>query len=355
LRVKKIFINGKFLSQRITGTQRYAREILDQFDLLLSSQETRDISIEVLVPRSAGSIPNYRNLRVRSVGRLNGVGWEQLELPHYCRGEILFTPSGGAPVLHARNVITIHDAAVSAMPAGYAPAYRIWYRNVCRMIAPKAEHIFTDSNFSKSEIVKWYGGNPKKISVVYLGSDHLRRVAAEKSIFQRLGIAGKYILAVSSHNPNKNFRRIVEAVELLGRTDMELLIAGGEDKRIYREGIRFPERTRALGYVTDAELKALYENATCFVFASLYEGFGLPALEAMASGCAVVLSRTACLPEIFDDVAHFCDPYSSQEIAAAIERTLQSPPATPVQLREFAARFTWERCARETLDVLRRV
>ena len=154
LTVKKIFINGKFFCQRITGTQRYARELLGQFDLLLSAGYTKDLALEVLVPATVSPLPRYRNIPVRAVGRMSGVIWEQLELPQYCRGEILFTPSGGAPLLHTRNVVTIHDAAVSAMPAGYSPAYRLWYRNVCRQVAPKAEHIFTVSNFSKSEIVK---------------------------------------------------------------------------------------------------------------------------------------------------------------------------------------------------------
>jgi glycosyltransferase involved in cell wall biosynthesis len=352
--VKKIFINGKFFSQRTTGTQRYARELLRQLDLLLLEGYDKHLEFEILIPTSVNPIPHYRNIPVRAVGRTNGIVWEQLELPQYCRGEILFTPSGGAPLLHTRNVITIHDAAVSAMPAGYSLSYRLWYRNVCRRVAPKAEHIFTVSNFSKSEIVKWYDGDPKKITVVYLGSDHLQRVKSETSILQRFNFAGKYILAVSSHNPNKNFPRVVQAVGLLDRTDVQLLIVGGDDSRIYGKSMTLPEKTRALGYVSDAELKALYENSACFVFASLYEGFGLPALEAMASGCSVVLSRTASLPEIFEGVAYFCDPYSPQDIAAAIERTLQSPPSTPTG-REFAARFSWQKCARETLDVLRSI
>jgi glycosyltransferase involved in cell wall biosynthesis len=222
-------------------------------------------------------------------------------------------------------------------------------------MARKAEHIFTDSNFSKSEIVKWYGAAPQRISVSYLGSDHFSRVQADASALTRFGISGKYILAASSHNPNKNFHRMVAAICQLRATGMQLVIAGAQDSRVYRESARLPDGTRALGYVSDPELKALYENAACFVFASLYEGFGLPPLEAMASGCPVVVSRTASLPELFDGAAFFCDPYRSEDIAAAIQRAVKSPPAAAEKLKTFAHKFSWEKCARETLEVLKRL
>jgi glycosyltransferase involved in cell wall biosynthesis len=352
--VKKIYINGKFFCQRITGTQRYARELLNQFDRLLSAEEDdTQIAMEILVPNCVHSMPHYTTLQIRTVGGMSGTRWEQIELPRYCHGNLLFTLSGGAPVLHARNVVTIHDAAVIAAPAGYSLAYRLWHGNVCRSMARKAEHIFTDSNFSKSEIVKWYGAAPQRISVSYLGSEHFSRVQADVSALTRFGISGKYVLAASSHNPNKNFHRVVTAICQLRATGMQLVIAGAQDSKVYRESAKLPEGTRALGYVSDPELKALYENASCFVFASLYEGFGLPPLEAMASGCPVVVSRAASLPELFDGAAFFCDPYRSEDIAAAIQCAIESPPENAEKLKTFAHKFSWEKCARETLAVLK--
>jgi len=355
--VKKIYINGKFFCQRITGTQRYARELLNQFDKLLSAEDDKQLAFEVLVPNCAHSMLHYTTLQIRTVGGMGGTSWEQIELPRYCRGNLLFTLSGGAPLMHARNVVTIHDAAVVAAPAGYSLPYRLWHGNVCRSMARKAEHIFTDSDFSKAEIVKWYGADPQRISVRYLGSDHFCRVQADVSALARFGISGKYVLAASSHNPNKNFHRVVAAICQLSRTGMQLVIAGAQDSKVYRESASLPDGTRALGYVSDPELKALYENAACFVFASLYEGFGLPPLEAMASGCPVVVSRTASLPELFDGAAFFCDPYRSEDIAAAIQRAVQSPPgaAEKLKLKTFAHKFSWEKCARETLEVLKRL
>ena len=350
--MKKVYVNGKFYAQRITGTQRYARELLNQFDRLLSDESGPKIAFEVLVPPNAYSVPQYSSLKIRTVGEMNGTQWEQMELPQHCRGEILFTPCGGAPVLHSRNVVTIHDAAVAAVPSGYSFAYRFWYRNLCRRMARKAERIITVSNFSKSEIVKWYGATPENISVTYLGSDHFSNLEADSSAMTRFGISGKYVLAASSRNPNKNFRRIVQAMKEHDTAGAKLVIAGGDDNRIYREGTHLPDGIRALGYVSDAELKALYENASCFVFASLYEGFGLPPLEALSCGCPIVVSRVGSLPEIFDEVACFCDPLSPEDIAAAILQTINRPPKSNDSLREFSKRFSWEKCALETMKLL---
>lgn len=347
--VKTVYINGKFFCQQTTGTQRYAHELLNQFDMLLSEKENQAIEVEILVPRCATSIPRYTNLRVQVVGRMNGTAWEQLDLPRFCDGKLLFTLSGGAPILHSRNVVTIHDAAVVASPAGYSRAYRMWHAHVCRQMAHKAEHIFTVSDFSKSEIVKWYGASPERISVTYLGSDHFSRIKADSSALARFGISGKYILAAGVRNPNKNFDRIVHSVHISG---LPLVVAGGGDSKVYRDSVRLPDGVHALGHVTDKELKALYENAACFVFASLYEGFGLPPLEAMASGCPVVVSRVASLPELFNGATFFCDPYDPKDIAASIRTAIESPPPVD-RLMEFARKFSWEKCARETLDTLR--
>ena len=136
--MKKIYINGKFLGQRVTGTQRYARQLLNEFDCLLSAENRWNLEIEILSPRCVQVLPRYKSLQVRTVGSMSGTSWEQLELPRFCRGRLLFTLSGGAPILHSRNVVTIHDAAVVASPAGYSSVYRLWHANLCRRMARTA-------------------------------------------------------------------------------------------------------------------------------------------------------------------------------------------------------------------------
>lgn len=351
-RMRTIYINGKFYGQPITGTQRYARELTAEFDKLLSEEPYKDIAIEVLVPNSVREIPEYVNLRVRRVGRGSGTIWEQLELPRYCRGGLLLTTSGGAPLLYARNVITIHDASVYAMPEGYSLAYRIWYQLLYRSMARRAVRVLTVSSFSKSEIVRWCGGRPENIVVTHLGSEHFCRLESDATTLERMGISGKFVLAASSHKPNKNFDRTAKAFEQLALSDVQFVIAGGRDAKVYGAGSALSAAVRDVGYVSDRELKALYEGASCFVFASLYEGFGLPPLEAMSCGCPVVVARAASLPELFEGKAIFCDPYSPDEIAAAIDRTLKAPAITAEESQAFAKSFSWRRCAEQTLDVL---
>src|SRR4029077_216607 len=179
------------------------------------------------------------------------------------------------------------------------------------------------------------------ISVAYLGSDHFVDLEADASTLARFGISGQYILAAGVHNSNKNFERVAQAFCRHNTSGTPLVIAGGRDSKVYRESLRLPDGVRTLGYVSDAELKALYANAACFVFPSLYEGFGLPPLEAMASGCPVVVSRTASLPELFDGAAFFCDPYDPEDIAAAIQRAVDAPLCAADDLKAFARKFSW--------------
>lgn len=297
-------------------------------------------------------VPQFRSLRVRTVGSMKGTKWEQLELARHCRGHVLFTLSGGAPIRHSRNVVTIHDAAVAASPAGYSLAYRLWHRNVCRRMARTAEHIFTVSNFSKSEIVKWYGADQGRVSVTYLGGDHFLKFAADHSALVRLGVLRPYALTAGVLNPNKNFDRIVQAAcRHRPECGIPLVVAGGGDSDVYRS-LQLPKQVCALGYVTDAELKTLYENASCFVFPSLYEGFGLPPLEALSLGCPIVVSRAGSLEEIFNNVAVFCDPYDPRDIASAIQRAAASAPSRGEDLKRFARKFSWADCARQTLEII---
>ncbi|HEY8370830.1 MAG TPA: glycosyltransferase family 1 protein, partial [Thermodesulfobacteriota bacterium] len=149
---------------------------------------------------------------------------------------------------------------------------------------------------------------------------------------------------------------VAAAVRLLEGRDFHVVVAGGGNRRVYA---RVDDGTlghvKYLGYVTDNELRALYDRASCFVYPSLYEGFGLPPLEAMACGCPVVASDTASLPEVCGPAALYCDPRAPQDIAAKIAAVMRSPGLRAEMRRrgfEQVRRFTWERCARMTLAVV---
>jgi glycosyltransferase involved in cell wall biosynthesis len=351
---KTLYINGRFLSQPVTGVQRYARELLVELDAILQSTNS-GIEVIVLAPRKSTEIPAYKSIRVRQVGKLKGHAWEQIELPLYSLGGVLFTPGGGAPLIHPRNIITIHDAAVFAAPAGYSFLYREWYRFLYRTLCWTSLRILTDSNFSRSELIRWCGARPDKISVIYLGCGHARTIAADNSILERHHLEKYgYLLAVSSRNPNKNFDGVIRALDFLGTEELEVAIAGGTISHVFNQTSLTADHVKDLGYVSDRELRSLYENAACFVFPSFYEGFGLPPLEALALGCPVVVGNTASLPELFTGIALLCDPRNPQDIAAKIRESIaaRGDLAARALNAANADRFTWSKCAQETWAIL---
>jgi glycosyltransferase involved in cell wall biosynthesis len=300
-------------------------------------------------------IPEYLHLRVARVGRYGGQFWEQFELPIHSRNGVLFTPCGGAPILHKRNIITIHDAAVVAAPNGYSRAFRTWYRFLNKALCKLSLHILTVSNFSKAELIRWYSAKPESITVSYLGADHAARIKPEPDVLRKHRLRPfNYVLAVASRNPNKNLDGLLKSLPYLAEQKIQLAVAGLTDAKVFGKLRIEDDQICDLGYVTDSELRSLYENASCFVFPSFYEGFGLPPLEALALGCPVVVADSAALSEIFRPQAQMCDPNDPVDIADKILRAGRDLESKRVHNQEFARRFEWKKCARSTWEVIAR-
>jgi glycosyltransferase involved in cell wall biosynthesis len=293
---------------------------------------------------------------VSQVGRNSGQLWEQVDLAIHARSGVLFSLVGGAPLLHRRNVITIHDAAVFAAPKSFSRAFRLWYQFLYWTLCHTALHVLTVSEFSRTELMKYCGIKPGNISVTYLGSEHALRPTPQPAVLDKHRLKPfRYVLAVGSRNPSKNIPGLVKAVPYLAETDFDLAIAGQSYSNIFGESHISGDRVRDLGYVDDSELRSLYENAACFVFPSFYEGFGLPPLEALALGCPAVVANANSLAELFPGVAFLCDPRDPADIAAKILLACQAPAAERTRYRAFAAGFGWEKCAALTWSVLARV
>lgn len=350
-----VYINGRFLTQKVTGVQRYAREVLSALDeVVLASPPS--FELEVLAPPGTVA-PPLRALRFRSAGPFRGNVWEQLTLPVLARGGLLwsFTPTG--PLVTARQVVTLHDAAVRAIPEAYTATFRAWYRLLFTVLVARVPHVLTVSNFSRDEIVRRFRCDSSKLHVMLEGWQHIRRVAADESVLARHGLRpGRYVLAVSSLTPNKNFKLIAEAVRSLGDVDFDVAIAGSLDDKIFGAGgAPAAPFVKYLGYVSDAELRALYENAGVFVYPSLYEGFGIPAIEAMASGCPVIASNSASLPEVCGDGARYVSPRDADGLARAIDELMHDEVERrrlAERGRDVAGRYSWEAAARLNLAVM---
>src|SRR5262245_38132190 len=285
-RPRQIFINGRFLGQRITGVQRYARETLHALDELLAEQADPSLRWTVLVPRGTPQ-PEYRHLRVETVGLLQGHLWEQLELPWRARAGLLFNFGLTGPLLKRLQIITVHDAAVVRMPRTFNATFRHAYRWLVRNIAGRAPRTMTVSQFSAAEAIDCFGVPPDRVRVATEGWQHLQRITPDLGVLDEHGLRERhYALAVGRPPPSKNFAAIERAIALLGDKAPCCVVVGATDAAVFRDDAKRPvNNLLRIGYVSDSELLALYQHAECFVFPSFYEGFGIPPLEAMACGC----------------------------------------------------------------------
>ena len=355
----RVFINGRFLTQTTTGVQRYARELVRTLDAFVERQHPllQTFSFELLAPNGPLEPVPTPHIPLKQVGRLSGHAWEQLELPLFTRGSFLLNLCNTAPVSKTRQMVTIHDAAVYGFPEAYSRTFRTLYKTLLPTLSRTAKHILTDSEFSKRELVRYCHVAKDKLTVIYLGKEHIFLEKADTRIFAKHSVGDRpFLLAVSSMSPNKNFAGIVRALEHLKNPAFDVVIAGGTNPAVFSGGAgSLPKSVTYLGYVSEGEKRALYERATGFVHPAFYEGFGLPPLEAMACGCPVIVSNAASLPEVCGDAALYCDPHSPRDIADKIQR-LMSDEALREILRqrglERAKGFSWDTCAWETLAVL---
>lgn len=352
----RIYINGRFLKASVTGVQRYAYELLRTFDRLIDRNDPAVQDYEFIVLAPTGEIHDLgtRHIEVRQAGRFGGQLWEQLSLPNLAKDGFLLNLCNAAPLFKRKQAVTLHDAAVYSAPDTYSTAFKMWYKTMFRIVGRTSPLILTCSNNSKNELVRHCGIRDDKIKVIYHGKEHVLQTGTAPEFAAKQDLKRPFVLAVSSQSPNKNFRSIVRAAELIGDQGFDFVIAGGTNPKIFKsEETELGDNVRHVGYVEDEELRTLYETAACFVFPSFYEGFGFPPLEAMACGCPVVSSDTASLPEVCGDAVLYCDPKSPEDIANKIARVMGDPSLQSEMKQKGlaqAAKFSWEKCAYETLN-----
>lgn len=350
--MRNIYINGRFYSQKITGVQRYSRELIRAMDRVLSDAEYASYKMTCLVPRNFENRPAFENIKIKPVGIFGGNLWEQFELPLHVRGGILYSPANIGPVVISRQILTIHDASVYVFPEAYSWLFRAKYKHFFKVYARRACWVITDSQFSKSELVRICHFDPDRLSVIFPGYEHLIHSRPDFTILEKLGLAEKdYYLAVGSLSPHKNFKLIMEALELLGDKNIKLVVTGGKFSRVFQDkGLEFPKNIQLTGYVSDEALAALYSRAKALILPSLYEGFGFPILEGLALGCPVISSTAASLPEVGGDVVTYFDPTDPQALAEIL--STESFGYDQEAVRAQLDKFSWEKTARQVLDLL---
>ncbi|WP_298403996.1 glycosyltransferase family 1 protein [uncultured Chloroflexus sp.] len=348
-----------------TGTERYSYEVIAALDRIAPAEVQFRLYIngghDRLPPLSQRvQVRDIRWPRLWTHLRLGPASWR-------ARPQVLFVPAHVVPLLHPPTVVTIHDVGYRVFPEAHTARRRLELEVTTRWSLRAARRVLAVSHATKRDLVNWYGIDPDRIMVTHLGlsaevrpPDDPQWVAAVRA---RYGLAQRpYLLYIGTVQPRKNLARLIEALAtvLAAGYDLDLVLAGKRgwlsepiERRANELGV--VDRVRFTGYVADADLPALLAGALAFVFPSLYEGFGLPVLEAMACGAPVITSTISSLPEVAGDAALLVDPLDTNAIAAAIVR-MHDDTALRTDLRQRglarARQFTWEACARRTLEAL---
>lgn len=351
----RVYINGRFLSQRITGVQRYAFEIVKYLDEALSEYRFKsEVEFILIAPKNVKFNIFLKHIKYINKGRMTGHLWEQIELPIFTRNGFLLNLCNTASVFKKNQAVTIHDAAVYACPNGFSLKFRIWYKFIFFILGKRLECIFTVSNFSAKELQKYCDIPEEKIHVNYLGVNHILKIKENKDVLEKYNIPeGKFVLAVSSLNRNKNFKIVLETAKI--KPQITFVIAGGVREKIFSTmNIEPINNVKYIGYVTDGDLVGLYKKASCFLYPSLYEGFGLPPLEAMVCGCPVIVSNCAALPEICQDDVLYCDFSNAKNIAKKIDDlfTNEKYANKYIKGQSIIEKYHWEQTVRGIIEVL---
>lgn len=303
----RVFINGKFLTYRQTGAQRFAREIVSCLDELCTYGE-----MTIVIPVGEWEIPEYKNIIVKQIKPFKGVLWEQITYPLYVMlsGGVCLNLCNVAPLV-LPGYSTIFDMKIKSFPHFFSWKFRLWYNLLFSNQTRRCKLIFTDSYDAKNEILKYYPLTKNdKILPAYGSWQHFDKVCYDKHALTKYGLEVRnYYFAMGSLEPNKNFKWVAEVAKL--NPNNEFVVAGSINRKVFSNGIGFdcPPNMKLIGYVSDEEAKTLMRDARAFLFPSFCEGFGMPPLEAMSAGVPrVIVSDIPVMHEIFIDNAIYINP-----------------------------------------------
>lgn len=360
-RVRRWSINGDFVTLNPNGVARYAREVTSALDALIAEGHplARGLDVNLIVPRETqlklGAIgvllvPEYSRPRLPQF-------WVQAQLPRHVPGGLL-SFCNLAPISVSRQIACIHDLHTRLMPESYGLLFRWAHRLILPALGRRAAHITTVSQLSRGHLAACGIADANKITVTYNGADHATRWDAGRSQLQPVSDR-PYVLCLGRDQKYKNIELLVRLAPLLDAMGLDLWMAGDAGEAVVSKfASPVPTNLRLLGRISDDDFKKALAGALCFLFPSRIEGFGLPAVEAMASGCPVVASTSPCLPEVCGDAALYADPDDLDGWADAIGR-LRFRPELRRGLVEAgfaqAGRYTWRGIAEIYLKLMAEV
>lgn len=356
---RRIIINGKFLSGIPTGVHRVAEELIRHAAEIIRDDTdiARKLELSLWIPHNAEANAKHLGLPYRVIGPLTGNLWEQLTLPAHARGQTILSLCNVGPMLTRNAVTMFHDAQVHLAPDSYSRPFRLWYRLHQPVSGRRHRKILTVSHFSREQLDKVGVAGLDRTAVVHNGVDHVQSTAPDDGVLTRLALGAKpYAIALANTQPHKNIGLLLQAFSRPELRDTTLVLFGSARAADFvAGGHAVPENVVFAGRVSDAELRSLYGHALCIAFPSLTEGFGLPPLEAMTTGCPAIVAPHGALPEICGDAVIYAPADDPAEWAASIVR-LRDDDVFRDEMRASALRqsaaFTWKRAASQLVDEL---
>lgn len=345
--MKRIIINGKFMAERMQGIVRYARQIV----LSLDQQLKKGDKVWLVVPPNAQNIPDYKHIRVIVYGIHTGIFWEQTELrrfAEYYKDSILLNLCNTSPFFAGESITTVHDIMYKVNPSHYTTLRnkisRYWHMIQYSYLFRHEKLILTVSEFSKREIQRFYPCAKGKIKVIPNAWQHTAEYKQSTDWQERYPKlkAGEFFFSLATLAKNKNGRWIIETAKK--NPQYIFAMAGKIYEREY--GSDLPQNVILLGFISDEDACALMKNCRAFVFPSLYEGFGLPPLEALALGAQVISSNAASLPEVLGKSVHYIDPHTS---GTDLDKLLNEPVE---DAQKTLDRFSWDKSAEKLLKII---
>ena len=339
-------MNTRVLDADLTGIQRYTLELVSRFAG----------KVECISPASC-------------FGGVKGHIWEQCILPVRLRGELLFSPANTGPLSISKQVVTIHDVVPIDRPEWFDLKKASLYRFLTPRLARSVAHVITISEFTKQRLLAHVPMDEKRVTVIPNGVDckFRRHDGAELAQMRTtLGLGKRrYVLCVGTLEPRKNLPRLLKAWNRIVGTiadDIWLVLTGKQDNADLFAQVAgldcLPPRVHLTGHVPDETLPSLYAGAMVFAFPSLYEGFGLPPLEAMASGVPVLTGNQTSLPEVVGNAGLMVDPYDVSAIAAGLLSLIEDGNYRTRLIShglEHVSQFSWDVTADKTWSVLQKV
>ena len=362
----KIGIDARFYGPKQKGLGRYVEKLVEQLEKIDKKNQyiifLREENWDEYWPKNPNfkkALANAKWYGIKEQFLMPFKIWQnQIDLVHFPHFNVpLFCP--------APFVITIHDLILKKFPtrrASILGSVRYFLKNLAYHLVissalKRSKKVISVSNYTKKDILKYFKVNPEKIGVIYEGAPD-REFKVQNSKFK---IEKPYLLYVGNAYPHKNLERLISSFDELGREmDLKLVLVGEKDYFYQRLEKEFSHIKNIVltGFVSDKELKALYQRASCYVFPSLCEGFGLPPLEAMANGLPVVCSSSTCLPEILGQAAIYFNPEDEQEMAQVIKQVLKDKNLQQELTSsgfEKVKEYSWQKMGREILKVYQSV